>query len=154
MYSRAINAFIEMNSLFNFTSFNFSKFGKMPINNYGKLNLDNIGTEFLCEKALFFLTMEHFWEKFMRITSTFYNFEKAHFLTMDIFWEKFMRSTSNSEYDILRTVHPDHEDLIRIWIIRIQNVPLLELAPFCAFNMPYIVVFQNVPIIGTYRHSS
>ena len=71
---------------------------------------------------------------------------------MEMFWEKFMRITSNSEYDILGTVQPDRDDLIRIWITWIQKVPILELAPFSHFNRPLnIVVFQNVLIIGRYR---
>ena len=52
---------------------------------------------------------------------------------MDYFWEKFMRITYNSAYDILGTVQPDNENLIRIWIIWIQKVSILEIAPLFAF---------------------
>ena len=71
---------------------------------------------------------------------------------MDYFWEKFMRITYNSAYDILGTVQPDNENLIRIWIIWIQKVSILEIAPFSHFNrLLNFVVFQNVLIIGGYR---
>ena len=49
---------------------------------------------------------------------------------MDFFGEKFMRITYNSAYDILGTVQPDNDNLIRIWI---QKVSILEIAPFFAF---------------------
>ena len=51
--------------------------------------------------------------------------------------------TSNSEYDILGTVPPHHKDLIRIWIIWIQKVPVSH------FTGPLnIIVFQNVLILS------
>ena len=39
-------------------------------------------------------------------------------MNLEMCWEKFMRITSNSEYDILGTVQPDHEDLIRNFILQ------------------------------------
>ena len=63
----------------------------------------------------------------------FDKFWKSPFFDYGLFWEKFMRITYNSAYDILGTVQPDNETLIRIWIICIQKVPLLEIAPFFAF---------------------
>ena len=68
---------------------------------------------------------------FIEMKSFFY--WKSPFFTMDYFWEKFMRITYNSAYDILGTVQPDNENLIRIWIIWIQKVSILEIAPFFAF---------------------
>ena len=58
--------------------------------------------------------------------------------------------TSNSEYDITGAVPPHHGHLIQIWIIWIQKVQFVELAPFFSrFNGPLnIVVFQNVLILS------
>ena len=88
---------------------------------FGKFSLDSLGHD----KGYPFIEM--FFFKFLT------NFEKAHFLLRIIFGESFMRITYKSAYDILGTVQPDNENLIRIWIIWIQKVSILEIAPFFAF---------------------
>ena len=67
---------------------------------------------------------------------------------MNFFGKHFGESHLNSEYDILGTVQPAHEDLIRIWISWIQKIPLLEIAQFSRFDWPLnMVVFQNVLLL-------